>query len=88
MGYKVSPGAGLVAERLSARVPLQRLGFAGSDPGCGPTHRSSSHAEAVSHIEELQLYNYDTQLCTGALGRKKKGRLAKDVSAGPIFLKK
>ena len=28
------------------------LGFTGSDPGCGPTHCSLSHA--VSHIEELQ----------------------------------
>ena len=33
-------------------------------------------------------YNCNIQLCTGALGRKKKkrGRLATDVSSGPIFL--
>ena len=27
------------------------LGFVGSDPGCGPTYRSSSHAVAASHIQ-------------------------------------
>ena len=63
-------------------------GFAGLDPGHRPTRHSSSHAEVASHIEELEgsttwIYNY----VLGALGRKKKrGRLATDVSSGPIFL--
>ena len=30
------------------------LGFASSDPELGPIHRSSGHAEAVSHIAELE----------------------------------
>ena len=30
------------------------LAFAGSDPGHGPKHRSSSHAVAASHMEELE----------------------------------
>ena len=35
-------------------------GFAGSDPDCGPTHRSSNHAVVASHIERLttMIYNY------------------------------
>ena len=33
---KITKGAGLVAQLLSAHVlPLSSLGFAGSDPGCG-----------------------------------------------------
>ena len=31
------------------------LGFTGSDPGHGPTHSSSSHAVAVSHIQNRQI---------------------------------
>ena len=33
--------------------------FAGSDPGCGPTHHSSRHAVVASHIqnrERISLY--------------------------------
>ena len=61
------------------------LGFASSDPGCGPTHRSSSHAVVASHIAELEglatrIYNY----VLGLWGGKKRGRLATDVSSGPI----
>ena len=46
---------------------------AGSDPGCGPTHCSSSHAVVVSHTEELEwpttrIYNY----VPGLWGEKKK----------------
>ena len=54
------------------------------DPGRGPMHYSSSHAVVASY------WNWkDLQLCTGALGRKKKrGRLAIDVSSGPVFLTK
>ena len=41
--------------------------FTSSDPGCGPMHCLSSHAEAASHIEELEvpttrIYNYELGL--------------------------
>ena len=35
-------------------VKFTTPGFTGSDPGDRPTHCSSSHAVAVSHIEELK----------------------------------
>ena len=54
-------------------------------------HCSSSHAEAVSHIVQpeghtTRIYNY----VLGGFGekKKKKKRLATDVSSGPIFGKK
>ena len=65
-------------------------GFAGSDPGCGPIHCSSSHAVVACHIEELggpttRIYNH----AVGSSGEKKKrGRLATYVNSGPIFQKK
>ena len=64
-------------------------GFTGSDPGCGPTHHSSSHAMAAAHMEEpeeltTRIYNY----VLGLWGEKKRGRLATDVTSGPIFLTK
>ena len=40
--------------------------FASLDPGCGPTYRSSSHAVAASHIEELEWPI--TRICNCALG--------------------
>ena len=53
--------------------PLVVQGFTGSDPGLQTWHRSSSHAEAVSHIAELEvptprIYNY----VLGGFGEKKK----------------
>ena len=64
-------------------------GFAGLDPGRGRTHRSSSHAEEASHIELEELttitHNYVLGLWGGG---KKRGRLATDISLGPIFLTK
>ena len=65
------------------------LGFTGSDSGHGRTHHSSSHAMVASYIEELEglttrIYNY----VLGLWGLKKRGRLATDVSSGPIFLRK
>ena len=47
--------------------------FASSDPGHGPTHRSSSHAVAASHIEQLEaltakIHNY----VLGFWGEKRK----------------
>ena len=47
-------GAGPVVQRLSLLCCFGGSGFAGSDPGCRPTHHLSSHAAAgVPHkIEE------------------------------------
>ena len=58
------------------------------DPGRTPTHRFSGHAEAASHIQQLEgcaamTYNY----LLGLWG-KKGGRLAIDVSSEPVFLSK
>ena len=63
-------------------------GFASLDPGCGPTHRSSGHAEAASHIAQpealtTRIYNY----VPGGFGEKNKTkrnktRLATVVSSG------
>ena len=81
---KASP----VVKWLGSRAPLQRprVHRFGSlawtytpliKPCCG----------GVPHRRTRMTYNQDIQLCTGALGRKKKrGRLATDVSSGPIFL--
>ena len=41
-------------------------GFAGLDPGCGPTHCSSSHAVAASHLKELE--GLTTRIYSYALG--------------------
>ena len=59
-------------------------GFAGLDPRYGPTHHSSSHAVAASHIEELEgvrtrTYNY----VLGLWGVKnKRGRLQQMLAQG------
>ena len=68
----------------------QVVGFTGLDPGRGPTHSSSSHALVTSHIEELEWPTTRIYNCIlGLWGeKKKKGRLATDVSSGPIFLNK
>ena len=57
------------------------------DPGYGPMHRLSSHAEAVSYMEELEgpttrRYNYVLGLWAEG---KKKERPATDVSSRPIL---
>ena len=59
------------------------------DPGCRPTHHSSSHAVVASHTEELEglairIYNY----VLGLWGGEIRGRLVTDVSSGPIFKEK
>ena len=59
------------------------LGFTGSDPRCGPTHRSSSHAVAASHIQNRGLAQILAQQQSSS---SKKGGLATDVSSGPVFL--
>ena len=49
---RVCSGASPVAWQKGLRAPLGRSGFSGSDPGRGPTHRSSSHAVAACpHIK-------------------------------------
>ena len=62
-----------MAKWLSPCALLQWLGFAGLDPGRGPTHHSSNHAVAASHIGELEwlarrIHNYTL----GLWGRKQK----------------
>ena len=80
-------GAGLVAQAVKcARSTTEGPG---SDPGRAPTHRFSGHAEAMSHIRQLEgcatmTYNY----LLGLWGRKKGGGLAIDVSSEPVFLSK
>ena len=70
-----------------AHSALAAQGFAGSDSGHRPTHHSSGHAEAASHIAEpegptTRIYNY----VLGGFGEKKKKkktrRLVTDVSSG------
>ena len=56
------------------------------DPGHGPTHRSSGHAEAASHIELEGLTTRIDNYALALWGGKKRGRLAIDVGSGPIFL--
>ena len=47
----------------------------GLDPGRGPTHCWSSHCcDGILHRRTRRTYNQDTQLYTGALGRKKKNK--------------
>ena len=48
--FKEYEGAGLVAQRLRSCILLQRLGFISLDPRRRPTHYSSNHAVAMSHI--------------------------------------
>lgn len=53
---------------------LGSLRFATLDPGHRPTHRSSSHAVMVSHIEELEgcapkIYNQVLRLWGGQKGK-------------------
>ena len=64
-------------------------GGPGSDPGRAPTHCFSGHAEATSHIQQLEgcatmTYNY----LLGLWGKKKGGGLTTDVSSAPVFLSK
>ena len=44
------------------------------------------HCGSILHRRTRRAYNWDIQLCAGTLGRKKRGRLAIDVSSGPILL--
>ena len=84
IGIKVlNLGAGLMAECWVCMLCFGGPGFAGLDPGHGPTHHSSSHAVVASYKEELEglttrIYNYILELWGG----KKKEET--DVSSGPI----
>ena len=71
---------------LAVKYSRSATGGPGSDPGRALTHRFSGHAEAASHIQQLEgcatmTYNY----LLGLWG-KKGGGLAIDVSSGLIFL--
>ena len=64
-------------------------GGPGSDPGRAQTHPLSGHAEAASHIQQLEgsatmIYNHQL----GLWGKEKGGGLAIDVSSEPVFLRK
>ena len=54
-------------------------GFTGSDPTCRPTHCSSSHAVAASHI--LNRRRVAHMLAQGQSSSNKRGRLEVDVSS-------
>ena len=61
----------------------------GSDPRRTQMHRLSGHAEATSHIQQLEgcatmTYNYQL----GLWGKNKGGGLAIDVSSELVFLRK
>ena len=76
-----------MAEWLSSRALLWRPEFASSDGRHGPTHRSSGHAVAVSHIEELEgptTRMHDHVL--GGFGEEKKGEF-KEQRLIPLFRK-
>ena len=60
----------------------------GSDPGRAPTRRLSSHAEAVSHVQQLEGCATGTYGYLLGLWREKGGGLAIDVSSEPVFLSK
>ena len=52
-------------------------------------HHSSSQAVAAFHVEELEGPTIRIYNCVlGLWGEKSGGRLATDVSSGPIFLTK
>ena len=61
----------------------------GSDPGCASRHHSSSHAEATSHIQQLEGCAAKTDNYVLGLWREKNGGgLAIDVSSEQVFLSK
>ena len=74
---------------LAVKCARSAAGGLGSDSGRAPTQRFSGHAEATSHIQQLEgcatmTYNY----LLGFWGEKKGGGLAIDVSSELVFLKK
>ena len=68
-------------EWLISGAPLQVAQcFVSSNPGCGQWHCSSSHAEAASHMPQLEgPTTKNIQLCTGGLwGEKGKNKILKE----------
>ena len=65
-------GAGPVPQRLSSHVPLLNgPGFRQFESWVRTWHRLSSHAEAASHMPQLEgPTTKNTQLCTGGLWEK------------------
>ena len=57
---------------LSVRLYFSSPWFRGLDPGCGPTHHLSSHAEAVSHIKQRTM---GTAVSSGPVFLSKAGRI-------------
>ena len=76
------PGGAVVVRLLC----FGTLGFANLDPGCGPTHFSSSHAVAASHIQSGG--RWAQMLAQGQSSSAKRRGLVADVSSGIMFLKK
>ena len=82
-------GAGPVAKWLNSRDLLQGPGVHQFGSwACTYTPLIKPCCGSIPHRRTRMTYNRDIQLCTGALGRKGKkgGRLATDLSSGPIFL--
>ena len=76
-----------MAKWLSSCTPLRRPRVSLIQIPCGDLAPLVRHAEAASHIAEPEgpttgIYNY----VLGGFGEKKRGRLATNVSSGPIFL--
>ena len=74
-----------MAEGLSSRAPLQWSRFHQFESWAQTWHHSSSHAEAGSHIAQLEGPTAkNIQLCTGGFGEKKrkKDKIFKKESSG------
>ena len=65
-----------MAEWLSSHAPLQQLGFHWFGSWAQTWHRSSSHAEAASHMPQLEgPISENMQLCAeGLWGEKRKNK--------------
>ena len=86
-------GPGFVVKWLSLHAPLRRPGFASSDPGHGPTLLIKLCCGGIPCRRTRMTCNWGTQLCTGAVGRKKKEEdwqqmLAQGQSSSPKRKKK
>ena len=77
--------SGVVVEFLCS-ASLASLGFSGLDPPCRPTDGSSSHTVGASHTRNKG--RLAQMLAQHNLPQAKRGRMATDVSSGPIFLTK
>ena len=67
-----------MTKRLSSSVPLHGPGFCRFGSWAQTQHRSPSHAEAASHIPQLEgPTTKNMQLCTGGLWEKKENNIFK-----------